>query len=53
MVNLLPKTIIASLTALWANFLKGVPMNYLQNPDTNFFGDLTILTNHFKQPKLV
>jgi hypothetical protein len=23
------------------------------NPDTKIFGDLTILTNHFKQPKLV
>jgi hypothetical protein len=22
-------------------------------PDTKIFGDLTILTNHFKQPKLV
>jgi hypothetical protein len=33
-------------------FKKNLKFNLLY-PDTKTFGDLTILTNHFKQPKLV
>ncbi len=38
---------------IYEMFLSEKNLEKLCNPDTKIFGDLTIFTNHFKQPKLV